>query len=95
MSAWLSLWSTGAPLHPQASALCSQLSPGVFLALADKSLLEVAAAQPALLCLLLGLSWTLSCLHSASFQGFVLCHSIAGGTGSGLGSYLLERLNDR
>lgn len=28
-------------------------------------------------------------------QGFVLCHSIAGGTGSGLGSYLLERLNDR
>uniref|UniRef100_A0A2K6G326 Tubulin gamma chain n=1 Tax=Propithecus coquereli TaxID=379532 RepID=A0A2K6G326_PROCO len=27
--------------------------------------------------------------------GFVLCHSIAGGTGSGLGSYLLERLNDR
>lgn len=34
-------------------------------------------------------------LPSASFQGFVLCHSIAGGTGSGLGSYLLERLNDR
>jgi len=28
-------------------------------------------------------------------QGFVLCHSIAGGTGSGLGSFLLERLNDR
>lgn len=28
-------------------------------------------------------------------QGFVLCHSIAGGTGSGLGSYLLEKLNDR
>lgn len=25
----------------------------------------------------------------------MLCHSIAGGTGSGLGSYLLERLNDR
>lgn len=24
-----------------------------------------------------------------------MCHSIAGGTGSGLGSYLLERLNDR
>ena len=29
-----------------------------------------------------------------SFQGFLLCHSIAGGTGSGLGSYLLETLND-
>lgn len=69
---------------------------GGVLTLAGKSLLEVAAvAQHALLCLLLGLSWTLSCLHSASFQGFVLCHSIAGGTGSGLGSYLLERLNDR
>lgn len=27
-------------------------------------------------------------------QGFVLCHSIAGGTGSGMGSYLLEQLND-
>jgi hypothetical protein len=24
-----------------------------------------------------------------------VCHSIAGGTGSGMGSYLLERLNDR
>ena len=28
-------------------------------------------------------------------QGFMLLHSIAGGTGSGLGSFLLERLNDR
>ncbi|XP_071957293.1 tubulin gamma-1 chain isoform X2 [Antedon mediterranea] len=28
-------------------------------------------------------------------QGFVLCHSIAGGTGSGMGSYMLEKLNDR
>ena len=27
-------------------------------------------------------------------QGFVLTHSIAGGTGSGMGSYLLETLND-
>lgn len=38
-------------------------------------------------------------IHSYVFfvciQGFVLCHSIAGGTGSGMGSYLLERLNDR
>ena len=25
----------------------------------------------------------------------MLCHSIAGGTGSGMGSYVLERLNDR
>lgn len=33
--------------------------------------------------------------NSDSLEGFVLCHSIAGGTGSGLGSYLLERLNDR
>ena len=30
-----------------------------------------------------------------SLEGFVLTHSIAGGTGSGLGSYLLENLNDR
>lgn len=28
-------------------------------------------------------------------KGFMLLHSIAGGTGSGLGSYLLERLSDR
>uniref|UniRef100_A0A915HET7 Tubulin gamma chain n=1 Tax=Romanomermis culicivorax TaxID=13658 RepID=A0A915HET7_ROMCU len=33
--------------------------------------------------------------NSDSLEGFVLCHSIAGGTGSGLGSYILERLNDR
>lgn len=32
---------------------------------------------------------------SDSLEGFVVCHSIAGGTGSGMGSYLLERLNDR
>lgn len=58
--------------------------------------LEVlVVAQGALLCLLLALSCTLSCPCPASLQGFVLCHSIAGGTGSGLGSYLLERLNDR
>jgi tubulin gamma len=31
----------------------------------------------------------------ADGQGFMLLHSIAGGTGSGLGSFLLERLNDR
>lgn len=31
---------------------------------------------------------------SDSLEGFVLTHSIAGGTGSGFGSYLLERLND-
>ena len=29
---------------------------------------------------------------SDSLEGFVLCHSIAGGTGSGLGSYILEVL---
>ncbi len=29
-----------------------------------------------------------------SLEGFVMCHSIAGGTGSGMGSYLLEQLND-
>lgn len=33
--------------------------------------------------------------NSDSLEGFVLCHSIAGGTGSGMGSFLLERLNDR
>ncbi|KAH8305418.1 hypothetical protein KR018_004025 [Drosophila ironensis] len=32
---------------------------------------------------------------SDSLEGFVLCHSIAGGTGSGMGSYVLERLSDR
>ena len=31
---------------------------------------------------------------SDSMEGFVLTHSIAGGTGSGLGSFLLEKLND-
>lgn len=30
-----------------------------------------------------------------NFEGFMLCHSIAGGTGSGLGSLILERLQDR
>lgn len=32
---------------------------------------------------------------SDSLEGFVLTHSIAGGTGSGMGSYILERLADR
>mmetsp|Transcript_12991 Transcript_12991/g.39994 ORF Transcript_12991/g.39994 Transcript_12991/m.39994 type:complete len:464 (+) Transcript_12991:168-1559(+) len=32
---------------------------------------------------------------SDSLEGFTLCHSIAGGTGSGLGSYLLEMLNEK
>lgn len=32
---------------------------------------------------------------SDSLEAFVLCHSIAGGTGSGMGSFLLEELNDR
>ena len=32
---------------------------------------------------------------SDSLEGFVLTHSTAGGTGSGLGSFLLEALNDR
>jgi tubulin gamma len=27
-------------------------------------------------------------------QGFLFVHSIAGGTGSGLGSFMLEKLND-
>ena len=31
---------------------------------------------------------------SESLEGFLVCHSIAGGTGSGMGSFLLERLND-
>lgn len=31
---------------------------------------------------------------SDSLEGFVLCHSIAGGTGSGMGSYIMERLSD-
>ncbi|CAG0906729.1 unnamed protein product, partial [Cyprideis torosa] len=32
---------------------------------------------------------------SDRLEGFVLCHSIAGGTGSGMGSFILERINDR
>lgn len=32
---------------------------------------------------------------SDSLEGFVLLHSIAGGMGSGMGSYLLENINDR
>ena len=32
---------------------------------------------------------------SDSLEGFMLLHSIAGGTGSGVGSFLLEKLNDR
>jgi tubulin gamma len=37
------------------------------------------------------------CFFSFFFllQGFMMMHSIAGGTGSGLGSFLLERLNDK
>lgn len=31
---------------------------------------------------------------SDSLEGFLMCHSIAGGTGSGMGSLLLERVND-
>lgn len=33
--------------------------------------------------------------NAESLEGFVLCHSIAGGTGSGFGSHLLERLQER
>jgi tubulin gamma len=33
--------------------------------------------------------------NSDSLEGFVLTHSIAGGTGSGLGSFILERINER
>jgi tubulin gamma len=33
--------------------------------------------------------------NSDSLEGFVLTHSIAGGTGSGFGSFLLEAMNDR
>ncbi|XP_062517481.1 tubulin gamma-1 chain-like [Corticium candelabrum] len=32
---------------------------------------------------------------SDSLEGFMMCHSIAGGTGSGMGSFLLEKLSDR
>ncbi|KAI4501642.1 hypothetical protein M0802_002977 [Mischocyttarus mexicanus] len=32
---------------------------------------------------------------SDSLEGFVFCHSIAGGTGSGMGSFMLESLADR
>ncbi|KAI8870172.1 tubulin gamma chain [Ramicandelaber brevisporus] len=33
--------------------------------------------------------------NTDSLEGFMLTHSIAGGTGSGLGSFVLEQLNDR
>lgn len=32
---------------------------------------------------------------SDNLEGFIVCHSIAGGTGSGMGSFMLERLTDR
>ena len=32
---------------------------------------------------------------SENLEAFTLCHSIAGGTGSGLGSYILERISER
>lgn len=32
---------------------------------------------------------------SDSLEGFMLLHSIAGGTGSGMGSNILEHMNDR
>lgn len=42
------------------------------------------------------LEHTLEDIWSADYRkGFMMLHSIAGGTGSGLGSFLLERLNDR
>ena len=34
-------------------------------------------------------------LTEEPIQGFMMMHSIAGGTGSGLGSFVLERLNDK
>ena len=37
---------------------------------------------------------TLSCELLTVVQGFIMSHAIAGGTGSGLGSMLLEKLND-
>ncbi|KRZ91561.1 Tubulin gamma-1 chain, partial [Trichinella sp. T8] len=39
--------------------------------------------------------WKIAIVWRCSILGFVLCHSIAGGTGSGLGSYILERFGDR
>ncbi|VDK49679.1 unnamed protein product [Anisakis simplex] len=33
--------------------------------------------------------------NSDCLEGFMLCHSIAGGTGSGMGSYALEKISDR
>ncbi|VDD88591.1 unnamed protein product [Enterobius vermicularis] len=33
--------------------------------------------------------------NSDYLEGFVMCHSIAGGTGSGMGSYALEKICDR
>jgi tubulin gamma len=31
---------------------------------------------------------------SDSLEGFILTHSIAGGTGSGLGSFIIEKISD-
>ncbi|XP_049536002.1 tubulin gamma-1 chain-like [Anopheles darlingi] len=33
--------------------------------------------------------------NTDSLEGFVLCHSIAGGTGSGMGSFMMETLSER
>ncbi|XP_076640480.1 tubulin gamma-2 chain isoform X1 [Colletes latitarsis] len=40
-------------------------------------------------------SYFISLSYYLHLQGFVLCHSIAGGTGSGMGSFMLESLADR
>merc|ERR1712146_166559 len=32
---------------------------------------------------------------SENLKAFIICHSVSGGTGSGLGSYLCEKINDR
>jgi tubulin gamma len=33
--------------------------------------------------------------NADSLEGFTMCHSIAGGTGSGLGSKLIEQIKER
>lgn len=33
--------------------------------------------------------------NSDYLEGFMLCHAIAGGTGSGMGSHALEKISDR
>ena len=78
-------WASG---YSQAEKLQEEIFDIIDREADNSDSLEVHQCMSVCLCVC-ALCWVLA------FQGFVLSHSIAGGTGSGMGSYLLERLNDR